>query len=114
MDSGEAKKSNSQLSFSIGYGRVLDLYVHFIYGSQIMQSVLDEKTSRIVEVIVSSVRPFNDDGESAWGWCCWFYTIADLVCLIGTLSTAGLLHGRWWKRSRYTSHFPIDASEAAE
>jgi ABC-2 type transport system permease protein len=31
----------------------------FIYGIQIMQGVIDEKTSKIVEVIVSSVKPFQ-------------------------------------------------------
>ena len=31
----------------------------FIYGTQIMRSVMEEKTSRIVEVIISSVRPFQ-------------------------------------------------------
>ena len=31
----------------------------FIYGSFILQSVLDEKTSKVVEVIVSSVKPIQ-------------------------------------------------------
>jgi ABC-2 type transport system permease protein len=30
-----------------------------IYGIQIMQGVIDEKTSKVVEVIVSSVKPFQ-------------------------------------------------------
>jgi ABC-2 type transport system permease protein len=33
--------------------------VIFIYGSMVMRSVMEEKTSRIVEVMVSSVRPFQ-------------------------------------------------------
>ncbi|GAB5524052.1 MAG: ABC transporter permease [Roseivirga sp.] len=59
-DTGEEKESNSGLSFGVGYvfGFLIYMFI-FIYGSQIMQSVLDEKTSRIVEVIVSSVRPFQ-------------------------------------------------------
>ena len=59
-ESGEAQESNSGLSFGVGYvfGFLIYMFI-FIYGSQIMQSVLDEKTSRIVEVIVSSVRPFQ-------------------------------------------------------
>ncbi len=59
-DSGEAQESDSGLSFGVGYvfGFLIYMFI-FIYGSQIMQSVLDEKTSRIVEVIVSSVRPFQ-------------------------------------------------------
>ena len=33
--------------------------VIFIYGNMVMRSVMEEKTNRIVEVIVSSVRPFD-------------------------------------------------------
>ena len=59
-DSGEAKESNSDINLAVGYifGFLIYMFI-FIYGGQIMQSVLDEKTSRIVEVIVSSVRPFQ-------------------------------------------------------
>ena len=57
-ESGESQESNAQLSFAVGYGTGFLIYMFiFIYGAQIMQSVLDEKTSRIVEVIISSVRP---------------------------------------------------------
>jgi len=31
----------------------------FIYGAQVMRGVMEEKTSRIVEVIISSVKPFQ-------------------------------------------------------
>ncbi len=31
----------------------------FMYGSQVMRGVIEEKTSRIVEIIVSSVKPFQ-------------------------------------------------------
>lgn len=59
-EAGEEVESNSGLSFGLGYlfGFLIYMFI-FIYGSQIMQSVLAEKTSRIVEVIVSSVRPFH-------------------------------------------------------
>ncbi|MHA7100043.1 ABC-2 type transport system permease protein [Roseivirga pacifica] len=91
-DAGESKKSNSKLSFAIGYGTGFLIYMFiFVYGSQIMQSVLDEKTSRIVEVIVSSVRPFNLMlgkvlGVGAVG----FTQLLIWFVLIGVLSTAGL------------------------
>ena len=59
-DTGEVKESNSNLNLIVGYifGFMIYMFI-FIYGGQIMQSVLDEKTSRIVEVIISSVRPFQ-------------------------------------------------------
>src|SRR5665811_367377 len=30
-----------------------------IYGAQVMRGVIEEKTSRIIEVIISSVKPFQ-------------------------------------------------------
>ncbi|MEX0986474.1 MAG: ABC transporter permease [Bacteroidales bacterium] len=58
--SGEAKKSNTGLVMGIGYASGLLVYMFiFIYGSMVMRGVIEEKTSRIVEVIVSSVRPFQ-------------------------------------------------------
>ncbi|NVK85888.1 MAG: ABC transporter permease, partial [Cytophagia bacterium] len=46
-ETGEAKESNSGLSYAVGYGMGFMIYMFiFVYGSQIMQSVLDEKTSR--------------------------------------------------------------------
>lgn len=59
-DSGESKKSSTAISSGMGYASALLIYMFvFIYGSFIMQSVLNEKTSKIVEVIVSSVKPFH-------------------------------------------------------
>ena len=57
-DSGESKKSSTAVSSGLGYIMAFLIYMFvFIYGSFIMQSVLNEKTNKIVEVIVSSVRP---------------------------------------------------------
>ncbi len=57
---GEEKRSNTGLVMGIGYASGLMIYMFiFIYGSMIMRSVIEEKSSRIVEVIVSSVRPFQ-------------------------------------------------------
>ncbi len=57
---GEAKKSNTGLVMGIGYAAGLMIYMFiFIYGSMVMRGVIEEKSSRIVEVIVSSVKPFQ-------------------------------------------------------
>ena len=91
-ESGEAKKSNAGLSFAIGYGTGFLIYIFiFVYGSQIMQSVLDEKTSRIVEVIVSSVRPFQlMMGKVLGVGAVGFTQLLIWFVLIGGLSTVGL------------------------
>ncbi len=44
------------LGFGMGF---LIFMMMVIYGSVVMQGVIDEKSSRVVEVIVSSVRPFE-------------------------------------------------------
>lgn len=59
-ESGQSKKSNTKIATAVGYFMAFLSYMFvFIYGSFIMQSVLNEKTSKIVEVIVSSVKPFQ-------------------------------------------------------
>jgi ABC-2 type transport system permease protein len=59
-ETGEEKSSNSGLLYGLGFGLGILIYMFvLIYGIQIMQGVIDEKTSKIVEVIVSSVKPFQ-------------------------------------------------------
>lgn len=57
---GEEKSSNSGMIYVIGMvlGILIYMFV-LIYGIQIMQGVIDEKTSKVIEVIVSSVKPFQ-------------------------------------------------------
>lgn len=58
--SGEEKDSSSATATGVGYAAAFMIYMFiFIYGAQCMRGVIEEKTSRIVEVIISSVRPFN-------------------------------------------------------
>lgn len=59
-ESGEEKSSNSGILYGLGFvlGILIYMFV-LVYGIQIMQGVIDEKTSKIVEVIVSSVKPFQ-------------------------------------------------------
>jgi len=59
-ETGEEKASNSGILYGLGFGLGILIYMFvLIYGIQIMQGVIDEKTSKIVEVIVSSVKPFQ-------------------------------------------------------
>src|SRR5207344_2085853 len=56
----KAKSSNSEVLFGIGMAGGILMYMFiFIYGAQIMQGIIEEKMSKVVEVIVSSVRPFQ-------------------------------------------------------
>lgn len=59
--SREGEKSGSAgLAFAMGYGMALLIYLMLtIYGSIVMQGVMEEKTNRIMEVMVSSVKPMQ-------------------------------------------------------
>ena len=56
----ESSKLINGLKIGVGAiaGYLLMMFV-IVYGSSVMRSVIEEKTSRIIEVIVSSVKPFQ-------------------------------------------------------
>lgn len=57
---GETQQSNTGVVMGVGYlsGMLIFFFV-FFFGSQVMRGVIEEKVSRIIEVIVSSVKPFQ-------------------------------------------------------
>ncbi len=59
-EGGKSKESYTELYMIVGYisGFLIYLFI-FLFGSQVMRGVIEEKTNRIVEVIVSSVKPFE-------------------------------------------------------
>ncbi|MFL5766136.1 MAG: ABC transporter permease [Bacteroidia bacterium] len=59
-ENGQDKKVNTGLYMGIGWMSAAMIYFFiFLYGVQVMRGVMEEKTSRIVEVILSSVKPFQ-------------------------------------------------------
>ncbi len=57
---GTAKESNQLLAYIIGYVCGFLIYlVMLIYGMMVLRGVMEEKTNRIAEVVVSSVNPFE-------------------------------------------------------
>lgn len=59
---GQLSERVSSASLSMIFGGVLGILTWMFimaYGVQIMQGVIEEKTSRVVEIIVSSVKPFE-------------------------------------------------------
>ena len=59
-ETGEEEEVYSDLSMGIGFACAILIYFFiFLYGVQVMRGVIEEKTSRIVEVIISSVKPFQ-------------------------------------------------------
>ena len=59
-ETGEEKESNTGILYGLGFllGVLIYMFV-LIYGMQIMLGVIEEKTSKIVEVLLSSVKPFQ-------------------------------------------------------
>ena len=58
-DEGE-KTSSSAAATAIGGVCAFLIYMSvFIYGTQVMRGITEEKTNRIVEVIISSVKPYQ-------------------------------------------------------
>lgn len=58
--SGKQQRKSTEISFVLGLvGSLLIYFFIFLYGAQVMRGVIEEKTSRIVEVIISSVKPFE-------------------------------------------------------
>jgi ABC-2 type transport system permease protein len=54
------KNANAAIATVIGYACGFLMYlILLLYGSQVMMGVTEEKTSRIAEVVVSSVKPFQ-------------------------------------------------------
>ena len=60
LEGGQKKQIDSGLTSVIGYLCGILIYITmFIYGAGVMRGVMEEKTNRIAEVVISSVRPFQ-------------------------------------------------------
>ncbi len=60
INEGNETESMAPIKMGIGYacGFMIYLFV-FLYGAQVMRGVIEEKTSRIVEIMISSVKPIQ-------------------------------------------------------
>jgi len=89
----ESSKLINGLKIGVGAiaGYFLMMFV-MIYGTSVMRSVIEEKTSRIIEVIVSSVKPFQlmlgkIIGNASAGLL-QFFIWGILIFILGTLATS--------------------------
>lgn len=59
-EEGEEKESSTGIMMAVGYISGILMYMFLIFcGTMVMRGVVEEKTSRIIEVIISSVKPFQ-------------------------------------------------------
>lgn len=56
----ESLKGLNEIKIAIGgmFGYLIMMFI-IIYGNMVMRSVIEEKTNRIIEIIISSVKPFQ-------------------------------------------------------
>ncbi len=62
LDESPAKDASYDVELSTTIGAVGGMLIYFfifLFGAQVMRGVIEEKTNRIVEVIISSVKPFQ-------------------------------------------------------
>ncbi len=89
-DSGEEKAGMVEIYMGIAYVLSFMIYMFiFMFGSMVMRGVIEEKTTRIVEVIVSSVKPF----QLMLGKILGVGSVALLQFLIWIVLTAGIIFG---------------------
>ena len=95
---GEEKRTSTGIAMGIAYvGGLLIYMLTFMFGAMVMRGVIEEKTNRIVEVLISSVRPMQlmmgkIIGIALVGLTQFFLWIA-LTLAIVTAVTGVLMHG---------------------
>lgn len=87
---GEEKDSSTGASTIAGVIGGLMVYMFvFLYGSQVMMSVIDEKSNRVIEVLIQSVKPFELMMGKILGIALVALTQVAIWCVLGwVLSTA--------------------------
>lgn len=56
----EGKKGSSWVAYGVGYASGFIIYfILLLFGTSVMRGVMEEKVSRIAEVMISSVKPFQ-------------------------------------------------------
>ncbi|MFI5149213.1 MAG: ABC transporter permease [Bacteroidia bacterium] len=58
IESGQVSNTAATFYVAFALGMITYFFI-FVYASQVMRGVIEEKTSRVIEVIISSVKPFQ-------------------------------------------------------
>lgn len=92
-ETGDAKDSHTEVAMGIAMGLSFLIYLSLVlFGNQVMRGVIEEKSNRIVEVVISSVKPFQlmmgkIIGIGMVGMTQFILWIVLSLILIGTFST---------------------------
>src|SRR5579862_3514505 len=108
---GTIQQSNFWGAYGIGFGSGMIIYITMmIYGMMVMRGVMEEKTNRIAEVMVSSVKPFQMmigkiTGIAAVGLTQFLMWII-LILVISSAATAFLSHDALQQVQQATHNMP--------
>ena len=100
-EGGKLAVGNSEIAYAVGYAAAFLIYITlFIYGAMVMRGVMEEKTNRIAEVVISSLRPFQlmmgkIVGIGAVGltqFFLWIILISLFSTVINSFLTADMMH----------------------
>lgn len=59
-ETGDTRDSDTRIAMGVAMALSVLIYISLVlYGSQVMRGIIEEKSNRIVEVIISSVKPFQ-------------------------------------------------------
>ena len=116
-EQGKSKEVNAQLNYGIGFGSGILIYITmFIFGAMVMRGVMEEKTNRIAEVIVSSVKPFQLMmgkilGIAAVGLTQFFLWIV-LIMMLSTIVSAFIPHELVQQAGEMNKNMPVGGNNA--
>jgi ABC-2 type transport system permease protein len=92
-ESGREEESSSMVAFGIAYALGFLMYIFvFAYGAQVMTGVIEEKNSKVLEVVVSSVRPFQLMMGKIIGIACVAITQFAIWVILIALGSAAVMH----------------------
>ena len=117
FEQGKSKEVNAQLNYGIGFGSGILIYITmFIFGAMVMRGVMEEKTNRIAEVMVSSVKPFQLMmgkilGIAAVGLTQFFLWIV-LIMMLSTIISVFIPHELVQQAGEMNKNMPVGGNNA--
>ncbi len=111
------KSGTTNISYGFGYVMGFAMYMFiFIYGAMVMKGVAEEKTSRIVEVMLSSIRPIQlmIGKVLGIGLVAFTQTVLWIIIIVGVYMVIGIVMADQLKNlAELQASGSADANEAA-
>lgn len=114
-EEGKSTEVNASVNYGIGFGSGILIYITmFIFGAMVMRGVMEEKTNRIAEVMISSVKPFQLMmgkilGIAAVGLTQLFLWFV-LIMLLSTAAAAFIPHEMLQQAGEVNKNMPVGGS----